>query len=164
VYKIHSLIPSSSLSCFYGQVKLHKPNEPLRSIAASYDSMVNNAESFLKKIISEECTFSLKNTKKFKSKFLEKIDCFDPKMNKVTSVDIQKMYSSINVIRCIAILLKKSVFGPKKIFSVQRPRWQFIATSETRKFQNFFDTNPHKIQYCSKADRNFSTKIRAQYG
>ena len=68
MYKIRSLFPSSSLSSFYGQVKLHKTNEPLRGIATSYDSMVNNAESFLKKLfepLAKECTFSLKNTKEF---------------------------------------------------------------------------------------------------
>ena len=72
IWKICSLFPSHSLSSFYGTVKLHKSSEPLRAIATSYYSMVNNAEIFLNKLIKplvKECEFSVKNTKEFKEIF-----------------------------------------------------------------------------------------------
>ena len=49
--KILKLYPTTSLSDAYGTVKLHKPNEPLRLIVTSYNSMIKNSEKFLKKSI-----------------------------------------------------------------------------------------------------------------
>lgn len=117
IWKIRSLFPSHSLSSFYGTVKLHKSSEHLRG-NASYDSMVNNAETFLKKLIKpllNECEFSLKNTKHFKETFFTKIENFDPKIHRVIAIDIKQMYSSINVVRCVSIILEKSLFRPEKI-------------------------------------------------
>ena len=72
IYKIRNLFPKYSLSNFYGSPKLHKVGEPLRGLATAYDALVNNAENFLKTIlepISDECSYSVKNTKGFKERF-----------------------------------------------------------------------------------------------
>ena len=66
IWKIRSLFPNYSLSNFYGSPKLHKAGEPLRGLATAYDSLVYKAETFLKKLlkpISEDCSYSIKNTK-----------------------------------------------------------------------------------------------------
>jgi hypothetical protein len=62
--------------------------------------------------IAKECTFSLKNTKEFKQRFLESIDSYDPKIHKRITVDIQQMYSNINVVRCVSIILDKIYSDP----------------------------------------------------
>ena len=58
IWKIRTFFPANSLSSFYGTVKLHKSSEPLRGIATSYDSLVNNAEKYVNKLIKpllEKC-------------------------------------------------------------------------------------------------------------
>ena len=140
VYKIRSLFPSNSLSSFYGQVKLHKPSEPLRGIATSYDSMVNNAEKFLKKIlepIAKECTFSFKNTKEFKQRFLESIDSYDPNIHKILTIDIQQMYSNINVVRCVSIILEKIYSEPSKYFQFKDKEGKTLPPPKRENFKQF---------------------------
>jgi hypothetical protein len=140
VYKIRSLFPSNSLSSFYGQVKLHKPSEPLRGIATSYDSMVNNAEKFWKKIlepIAKECTFSFKNTKEFKQRFLESIDSYDPNIHKILTIDIQQMYSNINVVRCVSIILEKIYSEPSKYFQFKDKEGKTLPPPKRENFKQF---------------------------
>ena len=50
-YKITSLHPKSSLSDFYGFVKTHKLNSPLRRICTSYNSLVVNTENYIKTLL-----------------------------------------------------------------------------------------------------------------
>ena len=82
--------------------------------------MVNNSEVYINKLLKPllaECEFSLKNTKDFKQRFLEKIKNFDPKIHEVISIDIKQMYSSINVVRCVSIILEKIYSNPQKYFN-----------------------------------------------
>ena len=52
-WKILQLYPSSSISNIYGTIKLHKKGEPVRIMVPSYDSMVANAEKYLKKSVRD---------------------------------------------------------------------------------------------------------------
>ena len=62
--KIAYLFPKSSLSDFYGYVKNHKENSPVRGICTSYNSLVANAENFIMTLLAplnKKCEFSIKN-------------------------------------------------------------------------------------------------------
>ena len=140
IWKIRTFYPANSLSSFYGTVKLHKSSEPLRGIATSYDSLVNNAEKYVNKLIKpllEKCEFSLKNTKDFKQKFLEKSTNFDPKIHEVITIDIQQMYSNINVVRCVSFILEEIYSDPKKYFNFKDKNGKTFPAPKREDFKQF---------------------------
>ena len=119
IYKIRSLFPKYSLSNFYGSPKLHKVGEPLRGLATAYHALVHNAENFLKTIlkpISDECSYSVRNTKVFKERFLNDRKNFNPRIHKVICADICQMYSNVNVVRTVSIILDRIYSEPTKFF------------------------------------------------
>ena len=154
--QILKLYPTTSLSDAYGTVKLHKPNEPLRLIVTSYNSMIKNSEKFLKKFLKplvNECSYSMKNTKTCKQKFLEDKKKFIPEQHSVISIDIQKMYGSMNVVRVISIILEKVYQDPKKFFQFKDENGNLLPPPERENFK----------QFLLKTLRNF-TKIRTPVG
>ena len=104
---IKTMYPPSSISEFFGMVKCHKINEPIRGICTGYNSLVSNSEKFLKTLLQplvDECEFSINNQIEFKNQFLEDKDNFNPKIHRVISVDIEQMYSNVNVPRTISYM------------------------------------------------------------
>ena len=65
------------------------------------------------------------------------IICYNSKIHKVISVDIQKMYSSINVIRCISIILEKVYSDPKKYFQFKDRHGNLLPPPKRENFKTF---------------------------
>ena len=109
--------PPYSISDLYGLYKCHKDDEPIRGIVTSYNSIVCNAEDFLKKILEPivaECNFAVDSLANFKEKFiLDKVK-FNESEHKVVSVDIVNMYNNVNVPRVISYILDKIYTEPRK--------------------------------------------------
>ena len=101
---------------------MHKTGEPLRGLATAYDALVSNAEEFLKKVlkpISDECSYAVKNTKSLKERFLKDREKFDHRIHKVVCADICQMYSNVNVVRTVSIILDKIYSDPTKYFNFE---------------------------------------------
>ena len=116
---IKSLFPPSSISDFYGTIKIHKNGEPIRGICTGYNSIVTNSENFLKdflKPLVDECTYAINNQLDFKTKFLEDRVKFNPLLHRVISVDVVSMYPNVNVPRTISYVLNKIYSDPQKYF------------------------------------------------
>ena len=116
VRKMH---PPSSISEFFGMVKCHKIGEPLRGICTGFNSIVSNSETFIKELLQPlvlECEFAIDNQIAFKNKFLSDKEKFDPKIHRVISIDVEQMYSNVNVPRTISYILDKIYEDPKKYF------------------------------------------------
>ena len=64
----------------------------------------------------DQCEFSMRNQKLFKQKFSIDREKLNPDLHKVITVDVTKMYSSINVVRTVSIILDKNYESPEKIF------------------------------------------------
>ena len=63
--------PPASISDLYGMYKCHKDGEPIRGIVTSYNSIVCNAETYIKTLlepIAAECAYTVDNIN-FKTKF-----------------------------------------------------------------------------------------------
>ena len=71
----------------------------------------------LLKPIADECTYSIKNNRNFKQNFLNDRTKFDHKIHRVLCADITQMYSNINVVRCVSIILDKIYADPEKYFN-----------------------------------------------
>jgi hypothetical protein len=72
--------------------------------------MVQNAEKFLKKLLQplvDKFEFSIRNQKIFKGKFLSDRLKFDTEFHRTITVDVTKMFSSINVVRVVSIIKEK---------------------------------------------------------
>ena len=65
------------------------------------------------------------------------MDSFDPKIHRIISVDIQQMYSSVNVIRCISIILDKIYSDPKKYFQFKGPDGNLLPPPKRENFKTF---------------------------
>ena len=100
--KYLNLKPKNSISEAYGQIKMHKEGSPLRPLVPEHSALTNNVEKYIKPILSpllKECSYLVNSTKEFKAKFmLEKIK-FDPEKHELMSLDIKKLYPSVNVNR-----------------------------------------------------------------
>ena len=82
--------------------------------------MVYNAETYLKTLLQplvDECEYSIRNQKNFKKTFLQDRLKFNSQSHRVVTVDVTKMYSNINVVRVISIILDKIYANPKKFFN-----------------------------------------------
>ena len=155
-HQIKKLYPTSSLSDVYGTYKLHKEGHPLRLIVTSYNSMIKNAEKFLKKFLGPmiaDCEYSMKSTKIHKQKFLADRKNFKFKEHIVVSIDIEKMYSSINVVRVISIILDKVYENPKKYFRYKNENGNLLPPPPRETFKTFL----------LKTLRDF-TKVRTPVG
>ena len=65
------------------------------------------------------------------------MDSFDPKIHRIISVDIQQMYSSVNVIRCISIILEKIYSDRKKYFQFKGPDGNLLPPPKRENFKTF---------------------------
>jgi hypothetical protein len=92
--------PGYSISHFYGQYTVHKENFPIRGIVTSYNSIVCNSETFIKKLLAPKvlkCKLSLDSQADFKQKFLLDKTKFNENEHRVLSVDKVNMYPNANV-------------------------------------------------------------------
>ena len=102
--------------------------------------MVQGAEKFLKKFLKpliSECEYSMKNTKMHKLKFLADKKIFKHNEHTVVSIDIEKMYSSINVVRVISIILEKVYENPKKFFRYKNELGQILPPPPREALKTF---------------------------
>ena len=137
---IRTLHPPSSVSEFFGLIKCHKVNEPIRGICTGYNSLVSNSETFLKKLLQplvDECQYSINNQINFKTKFLEDKTKFDPKIHRVISVDIVSMYSNVNVPRTISYILDKIFENPEKYFPFKNKQGTPLTPPTREKIKKF---------------------------
>ena len=93
--------PISSLKSAYGLVKLHKgPNNPLRPIVSSLNSLVSGSEKYLINILNKflpRCTFSLESTKKFSEFFMNNRDKFNAPGVDIFSLDVCSLFPSVDL-------------------------------------------------------------------
>ena len=121
-------------------VKCHKVNEPIRGICTGYNSLVSNSEKFLKTLLQplvEECEFSLTNQIEFKNQFLEDKVNFNPKIHQIISVDIERMYSNVNVPRTISYILDKIYENSEKYFPFKNKNGTSLTPPTREKLKNF---------------------------
>lgn len=89
---------------FYSLAKIHKPGIPIRSVIAFYDAPHYNLSTFLANLIQkilETTEFFNKDSWHFKSKIDNVVM---PNNNKIISLDIESVYTSIHhilIINCI---------------------------------------------------------------
>jgi uncharacterized protein YkuJ len=136
---------------------MHKSDEPIRLIVTSYNSLTTkNAENFLKRFLKplvNECSYSIKNTKLFKQNFIQDRTKFKFDEHTCISIDIQKMYSSINVVRVISVILNKVYENPKKYFRYKDSEVVLLPPPQRETFKDFL----------LKTLRDF-TKVRTPLG
>ena len=75
------LEPLNSISTGFGIIKYHKPNKDLRPIITHYNSLVANAQLFIKKLIqpiANDCKYAINSPKQFKERFLPDTLKFNP--------------------------------------------------------------------------------------
>ena len=112
---LRTLYPPSSVSDFYGTIKLHKSGEPIRGICTGYNSIVTNSETFLKELLKpivELCTYNITNQLDLKTKLLEDRKNFNSAVHRVISVDVVSMYPNVNVPRTISYILDQIYENP----------------------------------------------------
>ena len=114
-----TLINRKNITLINGQYKVHKENFPIRGIVTSYNCIVCNSETFIKKLLAPivlECEFSLDSLADFKQKFLLDKTKFNENEHRVLSVDIINMYPNVNVPRTISFILDRIFEQPRKFF------------------------------------------------
>ena len=140
------------ISTAYGLIKLHKPDNKLRPIITGYNSMVDNAHIFLKKIIqpmAKECTFLVDDPKIFKERFLQDCPKFDEKIHEIVSFDAKSLYTSINTTRVISEILKTIYKNPSLYFTDKDENNKllpFPTRSNLRKFMHEVLLNYNKFE------------------
>ena len=87
---------------------MHKINEPIRPIVASYGSVTSGSEDYLLSLIKpirEKCTFAVKSTGEFKKSLLDHRDLFNHEEHEISSFDAKSLFTSLNVNRVISYVL-----------------------------------------------------------
>ena len=116
---LRSLEANHSISSAFGLIKLHKPEKDLRPIITGYNSMVDNAHEFLKKLIepiAKKCSFLINCPHMFQEKFQPKCKNFDSDKYEILSFDATKLYTSVNTNRVISEIFKIIYKNPTDYF------------------------------------------------
>ena len=78
---------------------------------------------------------ALKIKKNSKNNFLEERSKFDPDTHGVVTVDVTQMYSNINVVRVVSIILEKIYAEPKKFFKFKNSDGQLLPPPKRENFK-----------------------------
>ena len=99
----------------------------------------------LLKPIADECTYSIKNNKNLKQKFLNDRTKFDHEIHRVLCADITQMYSNINVVRCVSIILDKIYADPEKYFNFKGTDGKLLPPQKRQLFKVFLIKTLQKL-------------------
>ena len=116
----YRLKPTQNLKKAYGLVKMHKDGKPLRIIVSSLNSICSGAENYLKNILQNflpECKYSIESTKKFKTWFMQERKKFEKSDYQIVTLDVVKLYPSVDIEFTLKHVMKKNYENPVKFFS-----------------------------------------------
>ena len=120
--------------------KCHKADEPIRGIVTSYNSLVCNSETFIKKLLEPlvaECEFAVDSLGDFKNKFLIDKIKFNQNDHKVVSVDVVNMYNNVNVPRVISHILNKLYSEPRIYFKYKNENGVLLPVPTRENLKTF---------------------------
>lgn len=115
------IIPNHNSRQSFGLVKEHKVDKPLRLIISGSNSLTSNVEKdFLKPILNRMlsfCKFSIKSTEDVKNEILKLRSKFNKKEHSYFSLDVSKMYDSVDVDTVVKFIIEKIYLNPKFYFA-----------------------------------------------
>lgn len=130
-----------SISDFYGLVKCHKPEWPIRPIITGYNHMVVGAEDYLRPILEpllKECSFLVDSQKSFQARFLVEKDKFIESEHELFSFDIVSMFTNVNITRTVSYILDMIFQNPEKFLKQEKDSKGYDLPIPTREeFQVF---------------------------
>ena len=109
-----------SISDFYGLLKRHKENLPIRPIATSYNSLISNVENFLANMLKpllKKCKYLIDSPRNFKSRTKLESFRFNPRLHTVISYDCKSLFTRVKVSRVISWILDEVYKNPRDFFN-----------------------------------------------
>ena len=134
------LEPLNSISTGFGMMKYHKAHKAIRPIVTHYNSLVANAQVFIKNLIvpiAKNCKYAIDSPKKFKDRFLPDSLKFDPNLHEICLIDAQKLFTSINVNRTISHILKIIYLKPSNYFKEKDENNNFLPVPDRADLRKF---------------------------
>ena len=136
-----SIKSQMSILTFYGTIKDHKPNFPLRPIGTAYDCLTLGAEEYISKLLEplrKNCTYAINSQIKFKTEFLKFQPDFDPETQEIFTLDVNSLFSNINNTRTINYILNEVFIAPEKYFFEKDKKGVTLPVPSRESFANFF--------------------------
>ena len=134
------LQPTSSISKFYGKVKVHKANWPIRGICTGYSHMVSGPETYLRKLLKplvNRCSYLVDSQLAFKNKFLAQKKKFVESQHEIVYFEINAMYPSINIPKVVKYIVTAVFRNPRNFFKDKDKRGRLLPHPSREQFKLF---------------------------
>ena len=127
--------PKNSIAQFYGLVKCHKSDWPIRPIITGHNHLVNGAECYLRPLLEpilKNCSYLVDSQKFFQARFLLEKEQFIETEHDIVTFDIVSMFTNVNITRTVSYILDTIFEDPNKFFKPEKDKNGYFLEIPTR--------------------------------